>query len=159
MRTLMRALLALSMSLALALYGAALATPAAASGPLTELVICGDDGAETILLDVTGNPAKPARECCKCQSCLAAVDAFVPQQAFALTAPDLSSHTVTFGAGRVVCPDRALYPMPRGPPLHPQAKVNRIDDVAGSLFVSLEFRQVSRGWIVRPIGHFSEVAR
>jgi hypothetical protein len=159
MRTLMRALLALSMSLALALYGAALAAPAPASGPLTELVICSDGGPETILLDAAGNPAKPARKCCKCQSCLAAVDAFVPQHPFALTAPDLAVRQVRPGAGRTVCPDRALYPMPRGPPTFPETMVNLNIGGAGSLFASLEFGQVSRGWIVRPLGHFSEVAR
>lgn len=155
----MRALSALLLSLALALYGAALATPASASGPLTELVICGEGGAQTIVLDAAGNPAKPARECCKCLNCLAAIDAFVPQQPFALSAPDFAFRKDVPANGRIVCPDRALHPMPRGPPSHPQAKVNRIDDVAGSLFASLEFRQVSRGWIVRPLGHFSEVAR
>lgn len=159
MQSLMRVFLMLSMSLALALYGAALATPASASGPLTELVICGSGGAETILLDVAGNPVKPARECCKCLNCLAAVDAFVPAQPFVLSTPDFAFRKDTPGTGRTVCPERALHPMPRGPPFHPQAKVNRIDDVAGFLFVSLEFRQVSRGWIVRPLGHFSEVAR
>jgi hypothetical protein len=147
----------LLMSLALAFYGAAIASPA--SGPLTEMVICGEDGAETIQMDATGNPAEPTSQCCKCQSCLAAVDAFVPQQAFALAAPDLSSRTLTLGAGHVLCTDRALFPMPRGPPTVPSARMSRISIGAGSLFVSLEFGQVSRGWIVRPLGHFTEVAR
>ena len=157
MQSLMRVFLVLSMSLALALYGAALAAPA--SGPMTELVICGEDGAETIRLDATGSPAEPTSQCCKCQSCLAAFDAFVPQQAFALAAPDLSSRTLTLGAGHIFCTDRALFPMPLGPPAVPSARMSRNSIGAGSVFVSLEFGQVSRGWIVRPLGHFTEVAR
>lgn len=51
-------------------FGSAGAMPIANGGNLTPMVICGEDGAQTIWLDASGAPSKPEHDCCKCHICV-----------------------------------------------------------------------------------------
>ena len=80
------------------------------------LVICSEEGARTIYLDASGNPASPMGDCAKCLNCLAASGPGVAVAGLILTMP-AARHR------RAVSPARALprqrrhhRPQSRGPP-------------------------------------------
>jgi len=113
MTHLFRPLLILLTVLALASYGS---VAVAKGAGVTQMVICGAAGAETIWLDAAGNPAEAPQDCCSCLDCLAFSDACLP---------DIAKITLGYPApGRLAtvqmiqlrrthpCP----APMPRGPP-------------------------------------------
>lgn len=60
-----RLLLALALTL-----GSAGAIPISNGGNLTPMVICGENGPQTIWLDVSGTPAEPEHNCYKCNICI-----------------------------------------------------------------------------------------
>lgn len=80
------------------------------------LVICSEDGARTIYLDASGNPASPMGDCAKCLNCLAASGPGLTVTGLVLTVPAARRR-------RGVGPARALprrrrhhRPQSRGPP-------------------------------------------
>ena len=68
MTCLFRSLSTLLALLAFGLYG--LTGPGNAAPGLTAMVICGEAGAETLMLDAHGNPVKVPRTCGDCPDCL-----------------------------------------------------------------------------------------
>jgi hypothetical protein len=154
--SLLRPLLCLVAALALTLSGVALAA-ATVHGPVTEMVICGDGGAETIRLDARGNPVK-GNQCCDCLDCLA-MAASLPIPALpGATLPAAVTASPALPVAQRPGPLPCLAPLPRGPPaatplpcvLPPQA---------GLFHVALDQTQVPRGKAMPKTGHTHEVAR
>lgn len=135
------------------------ATLAAATvhGPISELVICGGDGAKTIRLDAQGNPVD-GKLCCDCLDCL------VLSGDLPVYVPDVQLWTATLPADRPLptAPSVALSshlrPLPRGPPAAtPFGHVFSAQD--GPFPTALEFGQVSCGKVVATGGQQTKVAR
>lgn len=113
MTRLFRPFLILLTVLALASYGSAALAKGAG---VTQMVICGSAGAETIWLDVSGNPAEAPQDCCSCLDCLTFSDVCLPDAArgaLGYPVPDrLTTVQMTEPRRTFPCP----APMPRGPP-------------------------------------------
>jgi hypothetical protein len=148
-------LVLLAVALALALVPAAVAARTV-HGPVTEMVICGDAGAQTIRLDAQGNPVEPG-QCCDCLDCLVLVAGLPLSAALpgadlrALPAPAVTDLSV------LPLPLRHLRPAPRGPPLASPAS----DSLSQARLspAALELGQVPRGKAVARTGRTEWVAR
>lgn len=116
MKRAMQFLLVILNVLALSLYGAAAPAVAGMPAGASEIVICGENGPETIRMTADGTPAETPHDCAKCLACLAyssgdpARPGVVPPQAagFAHFDPDWTAEPVV-----------ARYmprPQTRGPP-------------------------------------------
>ena len=86
----------------------------------TMQVICGADGAQTIMVDAAGNPVDPA-DSCHCPTCTgcAMVGAAPPAPATSFTIPDISASRAA-ADNRVAqsCPQTGhARPVARGPPV------------------------------------------
>lgn len=135
------------------------ATLAAATvhGPVSELVICGDDGAKTIRLDAQGNPVD-GKTCCDCLDCL------VLSGNLPVYVPDVRLRTTTLPAdwplptAAHVALSSHLRTLPRGPPA--TTPVGRVLSAQEGPFpTALEFGQVSCGKVVATGGQQTKVAR
>lgn len=114
MTCLLRTFSTLLALLALGLYG--LTGPGAAASGLTAIVICGETGAETLLIDARGNPVEAPDACGDCPDCLS-----VPPLALAgEAAPAAPVHPVLRVAAISPAPGPAgrsvLCRQARGPP-------------------------------------------
>ncbi len=83
-----RLLIALLISLATGLTGGPRAHAMGANGNLVAMVICSENGAQTIYANADGTPALPTSDCAKCPLCIALTAA-------ALVAPEQSVHVRT----------------------------------------------------------------
>ncbi len=113
MALLLRPLLILLTVLSLA--GNAAAVPAATG--VTQMVICGETGAETIWLDANGTPTEQPTDCCSCSDCLVSTAVCLPDPvsvphliAVAITRPPVTCQEPPHALSRLV-------PQPRGPPV------------------------------------------
>lgn len=109
---------------ALCLYGLVASAGRLSAGTAFEMVICAEDGPETIWLDAGGAPveapAKTPAKCCDCHDCLAFAPAAVLTRAFAapmrLPAPSRAAPPIR----TIPTTTPALtLPQSRGPPSHP----------------------------------------
>lgn len=112
----LRLLIALLISLAVGLAGGPSAHAMGADGNLVAMVICSEDGAQTIYANADGSPARPASDCAKCPLCIALS---IP----ALAAPEQSAHVRTARRYRgvrseatIVRTRRHVRQKSRGPP-------------------------------------------
>lgn len=111
-----RFLLALSMIVSVALYGAVAAVASTQGTVVSEMVICSDGGEQTIWVDAAGNPAQSPDECCNCLKCLhISADGLMPVSVRSVFAQSTSSGPVR---PAVAAPAHRhhLRPQPRGPP-------------------------------------------
>lgn len=85
---LLHALCKILMVFALTL-GTATAMPVRADHSLTQMVICGENGAKTVWLDASGTPAEPGHDCEECPKCIVfhSVAVTFPQKARPWVAP------------------------------------------------------------------------
>lgn len=112
----LRLLIALLISLATGLAGGPRVHAMGADGNLVAMVICSQDGAQTIYANADGSPALPASDCATCPLCIALS---IP----ALAAPEQSVPVRTARRYRGVRPAativrtrRHVRPQSRGPP-------------------------------------------
>lgn len=158
MRRLFQALLCLSLTLAFVLSGALRSD--AALGGVTEMVICGEGGASTILLDAQGNPVDGKR-CCDCVKCLPVLT-FLPEPAVVVRpAPVGFVRLTTPQPGVTAVRRQHLRPMPRGPPLASHIRHRRRGGLPQPrrFATGLEFGQVLLRSAGAEPGHLKEVAR
>jgi hypothetical protein len=155
--SMLRALLCLVTVLSLALSGVASAAQSV-HGPITEMVICGDGGVQTIRLDAKGNPVERG-QCCDCPQCLMLADALpVERGDCALAILRRLNATSTLAARQPPAAVRHAQPLPRGPPSETAAGCD-IQPQSGLSPATLEFGQVPRGVAVATDGQPSWVAR
>lgn len=148
-------LLCLLAALSLALVPAVVAARTV-HGPVTEMVICGDGGAQPIRLDARGNPVDPG-QCCDCLQCLT-LAAGLPQSLPPPTPSQVLLPPQPLRAQPALpLAQRHLRPVPRGPPLARPG----MDSVSQARLspAALEFGQVPRGKAVARTGQTTEVAR
>lgn len=115
------------MFLALALMlGGAVAMPISGDKNLTQMVICGETGAETIWIDASGTPVKAPHDCDICLKCNAFNDATDKPRGFVqiwrlprLMAVILPSTPI------LPQPHAQMHPDPRGPPAALAGKARR----------------------------------
>lgn len=156
MSSLLRPLLCLVAALALTLSGVTLAA-ATVHGPVTEMVICGDGGAETIRLDARGNPVD-GDQCCDCMDCLTMAAALPTALPPGATLPAAVAVNPALPVAQLPGPRPSLSPQPRGPPVAaPLACV--LPPQVGLFHVALDQTQVQRGKAMPKTGHTHEVAR
>lgn len=158
MRRLFHALLCLLLTLAFVLSGALRSD--AALGGVTEMVICGDGGATTILLDAQGNPVEGKR-CCDCVKCLPSLT-FLPEPAVVLRAAPV--RFVRLGrvlSGVTAVRRQHLRPVARGPPQAWHVPHCQRGDLPQPrrFATGLEFGQVLSRSAGAETGNLKEVAR
>lgn len=119
-----RLLIALLILLATALAGGPRVHAMGADANLIAIVICSENGAETVYVNGGGAPSLPATDCAKCPICIALS---VP----ALAAPDQIEPVRTarryrrvHSARTAVRKRRYVHPQSRGPPLTATASAN-----------------------------------
>lgn len=152
----LRPLLCLVAALALALSGVAVAA-ATVHGPVTEMVICGDGGAETIRLDARGNPVK-GNQCCDCLDCLTMAAALPTPAMPRATLPAAVTVTAALPVAQLPGPLPCPAPLPRGPPTATPLPCV-LPAQAGLFRAALDQTQVLRGKAMPKTGHTHEVAR
>ncbi len=106
------------LALALALAGPARAlTPAHAAG-IGPMVLCSDEGVQTIYLDAGGAPipAPSPADCATCPECVGAPVLFTPPAQVGLALHQATGGEVTIPARLALPPSRPLRPETRGPP-------------------------------------------
>lgn len=109
---------------ALCLYGLVVSAGRLSAGTAFEMVICAEDGPETIWLDAGGTPveapAKTPAKCCDCQDCLSFAPAAVLTRVFAapMRLPVPSRAATSLRTMPIAHPALTL-PLSRGPPTHP----------------------------------------
>ncbi len=154
--SLLRPLLCLVVALALALSGVA-AAAATVHGPVTQMVICGNGGAETIRLDAKGNPVK-GNQCCDCLDCLTMAVALPTPLPPGATQPAAVAVSPVLPVAQLSGPLPCLAPLPRGPPAATPLPCD-LPAQAGLFRAALDQTQVQRGKAMPRTGHTHEVAR
>lgn len=152
----LRPLVAIVTALALVLAGVATAA-ATAQGPITEMVICGGNGPETIHLDSQGNPVK-GDPCCECLNCMLTAVDLPPAIAGVGLLIDQTRAAPFRKDDSLFSPPSQLRPMPRGPP--PTTVGNSCRSSGIRLFpAAFETGQVQRGKAKATGGQQTQVAR
>jgi hypothetical protein len=118
--SILQRLLSGCLCLVLAWTGIAIALSCAGQDMSTQMVICGDEGAQVVWLDADGHPTKVpqrSRDCADCPTCLAAAVAadLGPRQMLPMPHPG-RSESLHFHGG-TLRPDAPEIPQTaRGPP-------------------------------------------
>lgn len=133
-----RALAALS----LALSGAASAMPLMHGAGLTQIEICADGQASTIMLDRDGNPVEPAVECPDCPVCGTAPAALLQSPLQVLTQSFDATRALAGLTAVSALPRRHPVPQPRGPP--------PVDHGAIDLALAAATGAAPQGWVFGP---------
>ncbi len=134
----LRQCLCLLTALSIAVLGMGAPSSASQMGAV-EMVICGADGPQTVVLDPSGNPVDPAAKCCECLDCLLITALVDPAKA--PLAHDETWQRVAHPLVRSAksAPRLFLRPMPRAPPL--TTPLNSAQVMGQMYFASLEFSQ------------------
>lgn len=106
------------LALALALAGPARALAPAHVAGLGPMVLCSDEGMQTIYLDAGGAPmpAPSPADCATCPECLGAPVLFTPPSQAGLALHQATGGEVTIPVRLALPPSRPLRPETRGPP-------------------------------------------
>lgn len=162
MNSLIRCIVTLILSIAI--FGTATVAQGPVTGPLSQMVICGEGGARTIWLDASGTPVDAPRKCCQCLKCLE-ISGSLPSASGspACVAPRLSMFDPVMPVAAPFA-GRKERSMPRGPPVAEDADFTPAGSegmrrVAASVPALLESGQVTPGQILRELGHACEDAR
>lgn len=116
MKRAIRSLLVILNVLALCLYGIAAPASAGVAMGTSEVVICGEDGPETIRMTAEGTPAESPHDCGKCLACLACASGHPAKPA---AVPQPAAVVARFSPDWTAEPAVARYmprPQTRGPP-------------------------------------------
>jgi hypothetical protein len=115
-------LLALSLILGDAERGIARTDAMPENPELTQLVICAEDGATTIMIDAAGNAVDPGKPCLRqhCTKCLVSVSGVLPLASAALPAPVVVRRLSTWSASIWSAARLEGHDYARGPPSESQ---------------------------------------
>ena len=117
-------LLAFLFSLAAALAGAPRVHSMGADANLSAMVICSEDGAQTIYLDSDGVPASPKSDCAKCPVCIALSIHALAAPGQSLPVRTARRFRMTRSSDAVIRTRRRLRPQSRGPPPTAPSRAN-----------------------------------